>query len=515
MESDHGYQICLGIPVPRCVQVLPCTPPVSFYHQGDIESLELLRNFGKHFACAENEINHACYLASGPSDVVVILQRPKPRKYHNYDYPFPQFVDHCETLRAVDQLIQYATNGARSIHTVTVLDAFSFKPNKDDDIPDEECHQLLAEILRRKMPKIVIRCHTDEYKDPWMKQFELAREDYKLLRKEIQVDENHTITVLQSFHPAIAVYHAKYQPEYRCLLIYHFIAAFSELSGASQLNEAAEEIRKLCVKKRRGGWDQTSLSSWYAPIDLIKAFEQRYGDIYPIRLKQKSDRKGLKTKGKILSEMYDWLRHLAGPSCTFGALGIAKAIVFLWKEHFTTNPLYKQITLLLLFKGSQLEEWFPMANHELPIEEKLSKLQITSPELSGLRTVALSSDILEANKNAITCISTALPMLADGEEAACSNIAHLVEKQNLLINEHIRKSSLLQLDGALIICEIVAQCEILVEIINSGEYLANVRKEEKREDFTLLLAYQSKCLLSIHNISLDILYIYGIPEIIQ
>jgi hypothetical protein len=122
-------------------------------------------DFGKEFDVPCDEIDHACNLASGPADVVVILERPKTRTSHNYGHPFPQFVGCCKTLWAVDELIRFATNGARSIHTVTVLDAFSFKPDDKSHIPDERCHQLLAEILRAKKPKVVIRCHRGEYKD--------------------------------------------------------------------------------------------------------------------------------------------------------------------------------------------------------------------------------------------------------------------------------------------------------------------------------------------------------------
>jgi hypothetical protein len=249
MGDDYNYHICLGIPIPLCVQALPRTPPVSFHHLGDLRSLQILRDFGKEFNVPGDEIDHACNLASGPSDVVVILERPKKRKSHEYGLPFPQFVDRCKTLWAANELIRFATNGARSIHTVTVLDAFSFKPNEESHIPDERCHQLLAEILRAKRPKVVIRCHRDEYKDPWMKRLELPGEEYKFVRTEIQVDGNYSIVVLQPFHPSLAINNAARRPEYRCLLIYHFIAAFAELSGVSQLHEDAEEIRQLCTKK--------------------------------------------------------------------------------------------------------------------------------------------------------------------------------------------------------------------------------------------------------------------------
>ena len=66
-----------------------------------------------------------------------------------------------------------------------------------------------------------------------MKQLELFDEEYKFVREEFRADENHKTIILQSFHPSLTVNNAARRPEYRCLLIYHFIAAFAELSGVS------------------------------------------------------------------------------------------------------------------------------------------------------------------------------------------------------------------------------------------------------------------------------------------
>ncbi|PVH73263.1 hypothetical protein DL98DRAFT_387208, partial [Cadophora sp. DSE1049] len=192
---------CLGIPMSLSVQALPRTRLASFYYLGDLSSLQALKEFGEEFHVPCDEIDYACNLASGLADVVVILERLKTRASHLYGHPFLQFVGCCKTLWAVDELIRFAINGARSIHTVTVLDAFSFKPNINSHIPDERCHQLLAEILRAKKPKVVIRCHRDEYRDLWMKQFELPGEQYKFVRTELRTGGNHKTVLLQSFYP--------------------------------------------------------------------------------------------------------------------------------------------------------------------------------------------------------------------------------------------------------------------------------------------------------------------------
>jgi hypothetical protein len=80
---------------------------------------------------------------------------------------------------------------------------------------------------------------------------------------------------------------------------------------------------------------------------------------------ESSEQEVLRRKAKILSTMYNWLEYLAGQSYTFGALGIAEAVLFLWKEHFETNPLYEQVTTLLLFRGSEQQGWFPTARTDV------------------------------------------------------------------------------------------------------------------------------------------------------
>jgi hypothetical protein len=117
----------------------------------------------------------------------------------------------------------------------------------------------------------------------------------------------------------------------------------------------------------------------------------------------------LRRKAEILLTMNDWLEHLAGQSYTFGALGIAEAVLFLWKEHFETNPLYKQVTTLLLFRCSEQQGWFPTAKHKLLITEEPSEFQISSSEFPGWSTMRLHSlEIFEVNKRTVVCISNFL-----------------------------------------------------------------------------------------------------------
>jgi hypothetical protein len=215
---------------------------------------------------------------------------------------------------------------------------------------------------------------------------------------------------------------------------------------------------------------------------------------------QSSEHEVLRRKAKILSTMYDWLEYLAGQSYTFGALGIAETVLFLWKEHFETNPLYEQVTTLLLLRGSEQQGWFPTANHKLPITEELSKFQISSSEFPGWTTMGLHSpEIFEINKQAVVCISNALA-LEEGEEVgkthlehtytlACNEIADLINTQNSLVDEYIHTSALTQLSRALKIQKLATQCILLAKIIKRENYCLDEPEEKRYEDLTLLRVY--------------------------
>ena len=197
--------------------------------------------------------------------------------------------------------------------------------------------------------------------------------------------------------------------------------------------------------------------------------------------------------------MYDWLEYLAGQHCTFGALGIAEAVLFLWKEHFELNPLYEQVTALLFHSGSKQQGWFPTATHKLPLTEALSRLHVSSSDLPSQMMVGLySPDIIEVNKQAIVCIFNTLAekkevwkshLVHTNYRAACNEIAGLVNTQNSLINEYVRKSPLTQLSRTLKIQKLVTNCEIMAKIIKMEEYHSNEPKEKISEDLALLRFY--------------------------
>jgi hypothetical protein len=239
VKSDFKM-LCLDIPVPRCVQQLISEPPVCLSNEQDIKAVNLIRNFGNEFGRRRDEIDQACSLASGPSDMVILLERP--HKSQTYQGTFGDFVKRCETLKRVDELIRFSSKGARSIHTVTVLDTFSFKPEDSTPIPPERCHQLIEEILKVKKPKVVLCCWNQRCEYPFVAQFKSHGVGTWPFRHEVDIEGFSTI-VMRSFHPAAAVcYDESRKACCRTLLICHFVLAFAQLAGSTAVPEWMEMV---------------------------------------------------------------------------------------------------------------------------------------------------------------------------------------------------------------------------------------------------------------------------------
>ncbi|SPJ74785.1 uncharacterized protein FTOL_04516 [Fusarium torulosum] len=378
--------VVLGIPVPRIAQELACTQPVCWATEGDIRAVELLRDFGSDRGM---EAMQACNLATGYSDVIILLERPRAK---TYDIAFEKFVQNSDTLRAVDELIRFATKGTRSIYTVTVLDAFSFQEIRESTVNNKECHQLLGKILRVKKPRVVIRCHRDKYQDPWMRRFEVQGEGYRLWRSEISIDDNHTTVVFQSFHPSCAIHNTDCRPEYRALLIHHFIAAFGELQGRGQLPACAEDLRLLCLRKGER-MTKPTLSLYLAARYIRHLFSERYDELdkaIPIEIADSTPEEAMKDCSHAFSTMYQCFSNLSKGECSPGSLAIAKIMNFYWKDFFKQEPLFRQIAWLLRMKGCQQQEWItPKPNTLkldgsiilLSIEERLERLTIREADL--------------------------------------------------------------------------------------------------------------------------------------
>src|ERR1700743_1646771 len=66
-----------------------------------------IATFGDAHDKAMAEVEKCHLLADGPDDIVVLLERPATG--HDYNTPFAEFVSCSQTLRALDELIRFAT----------------------------------------------------------------------------------------------------------------------------------------------------------------------------------------------------------------------------------------------------------------------------------------------------------------------------------------------------------------------------------------------------------------------
>ena len=225
---------CLDIPIPECVRELLLEPPVCFPKLEDAQILDSIRRFGNELGRTHHEIEKACCLASGFSDIIIILERPRPSSTHEYRAPFDEFVRECRTLATVDELIRFASKGARSIHTVTVINAFFFTPDKNDDTANaDRCHHLVEVILKTKRPRVVLCCWRGLRGNDFVSRFRSHGVGTWPVRDKESIEGSSAI-LIRSFHPSTVVNYRKLSPYSRMLLIYHFVLAFGELSRPQQ-----------------------------------------------------------------------------------------------------------------------------------------------------------------------------------------------------------------------------------------------------------------------------------------
>jgi hypothetical protein len=114
------------------------------------------------------------------------LQRSLQRESHRFDADFNKFVKASKTLKALNKLICFTSNGTWSIYMVTVLNAYSYQPYPDNSVLDYGSEQILAKVLQVKKPKVIIHCHNDVYNVLWMARFNFSDGAYRL-RREIPV----------------------------------------------------------------------------------------------------------------------------------------------------------------------------------------------------------------------------------------------------------------------------------------------------------------------------------------
>ncbi len=244
--------MCLGMPIPKCVRDLIEETPHICMQPIDADILLRIEKFGRDHNIPKDEIDKACKLASGYSDVIILLCRPSDG--HRYSENFKDSVRHCPTLDAVDKLIRYASRGQRTIQDVSVLDAYSFQPKKDRrDGLKKPWSELLRNILTVKKPKVLLRCWHDEAEcPPELDVFRSQGIGTWPVRDTVEFD-GQSVSTICSFHPATVVCYGQRKTNCFMLLICHFILAFRGLAG---YNEVPKWIQDLCDRSREEGREE-------------------------------------------------------------------------------------------------------------------------------------------------------------------------------------------------------------------------------------------------------------------
>lgn len=270
-KMDDNFQMtCLGVPLPKSMRALPRAPPVVMGNPKDTEAVSILRRFGESHRIPQAEIGRACDLASGPRDVVILLDRPA--KNHLYNVTSEVFVKDSPTLKALDDMIRFATNGARSIHTVAVFDAHPFAPKgRVEDVNHRirypkyvDCEQTVRKMLLVKEPRVVICC--------WAPNLDTkSQDDTKSVLSEfvssgvakplpaitsVFLNDGYILTRVHSFHPGTVLNHDVCSVDLRILLIHHFVIAFASLSPPVPELSAIRAIEK---RLNEGGYRSVSI----------------------------------------------------------------------------------------------------------------------------------------------------------------------------------------------------------------------------------------------------------------
>ncbi|KAK5284560.1 hypothetical protein LTR14_011668 [Exophiala xenobiotica] len=358
---------CLEIPMPSCMRDFvthSSTPPPR---PGGAYVDSLIANFGNVHGKAMEEVEKCRLLADGPDDIVILLERPATD--HDYSAPLAEFVSCSETLRAVDELIRFATRAQRNIQNVSVVDVFSLKPEGANAPSDDECHDLAKEILLAKKPKVIIGCTTKIRQSHWLYCLN-GKVTGVPCTKYIDLGINeHSALFVRSFHPGYCVNRVDWCVESRIKLVYDFVFAFQATTRPVEHPSWLSSISSLRAKqshKRPSRGDDL--------IDLL--FNLR-------RIHRISSRDTIvleaRKEGLYYTVMVEVLWTLPAVSGKKQALMISKALRA-WQLRFPRDPLQNHFTAQLMALG-HLQDYFTDDQHILTSGLEDLQLRPLKPEI--------------------------------------------------------------------------------------------------------------------------------------
>lgn len=503
--------------IPRCLRQLTQEPPISVLQERDLEAIQILRQHGRDSHISLHSITQACNLASGTSDVIVILLRPRTDKKHSPNQSFNDFVNDCATLKAVDELLRFATRGARNIGTVTVVNAFSLQPYEENVLADLKCEDILARFLKVKKPQVIIHCiksgdrsKNSNYettkcccKSHWMSRFNFPDRHYSLESKIIEIVEGHTAIVIPSFHPSHAINRLENRLELRILLMYHFVLAFRSLSGTTAIPCCDKKILELCSSKRDSE-DNASLSDW----DLASRISNQLNKSY---LHSETSIVPLSSAGFPTDSLWDtinresdpfdylsfWITLLLQKPQKFDLYGILHAEFLSPKADVDSRPLYARLSSALHGLVTERDHWF------LNIKDtNIDDLEVRF-SASTLHTDPQLSDVINANHEDIKSVQKTLRNIECDEnvEYRVKTSDHSFDalSQDTPLTEYLGSSSRISVSAALRIKALSKRCRVINETLREQS-----RREWDKLPHTEVILYVQRLLECLRKLTMEL-----------
>lgn len=417
--------------IPRCLRQMIQSLPICLNQETDSEysnfqAIQILKKHGEDLSCSSHSIKQVIDLASGPSDLIVILERLLRETSHRPDTTFDGFVNTCDTLIAVDELLRFASRGTRGIKTVTVVDAFLFQPDKEDQKADLACEKTIKRFLQIKKPKVIIHCTNSNYQSDWMKRFYLGGGSYRVKSQLIDIDEGHHATVIPSFHPSHAIYHNRHRLGLRVLLMYHFALAFRLLAEEKVDSCCEKEIQKRCREDRNRKLDtEFSLDNAEWDLKLASRMLNKTSDPYSHPGKATLPRsKGFPERITEKTQHFDLFRFASAS--------------FLLKEARRDSSLIFEVSSILLDLSTEQDHWFKLF--------KTDDADITAGEtIEG----SLSGLAIEEDSRISPQIIISLQLIIDSNRKACYAVhesRHYIEKGEIPTFTHRRFQNRIHLE---------------------------------------------------------------------
>ncbi|KAL3470290.1 hypothetical protein BJX99DRAFT_264348 [Aspergillus californicus] len=407
--------------IPRCMERLRERSAFCTLLESDHIAMQRLENFGRSLKHSPEHIRLVCDLASGFSDIVVLVKYSLGALVHHPDQSFDDFVDNSVKLRFIDRLIRFATKDSRSIHTVTVVHPLLF-PGSSPTVTDQRREEALAEFLQTKKAKVILHCVAgSEYVTPWMKErFRWPDEayPYQLSRRDVSLTttNDYWATVIPVFCPSQAMEYQKYRLELRILLMYKFLMAFRVLRGKHDTPCCAEKIRAIWLGPAERLENQRylilpeiamaiseRLSSSYASgtIDINKPLKCLLGDegiinevnyhSYPFRC------------------LSFWISLLLKKPYRFNTFGTSYALFCLRRISKREYDFFPRLPNMLLDQHTPQDHWFQRAEGD-----KSNGLTNDPSKVPATRPFRVS-DLIASTKHAYKVVS-ALEELLDLDE---------------------------------------------------------------------------------------------------